>query len=352
MRSVSIPISTHCCNTIIKCILLVFLATSASAQDTTKTKIDLASAQASLSAVNEQLSDLFEEKDKLESLVSTLQSELLKARISSGDHTIKGLSVRTLAAASLYPSPSASTGAISFGDQDAMLVEFSGAKARLMGPNGENGWLMVSMFDFKEDPEAFIDESILAGQLSSVGQTILKSRVSVYKMRTAELQRQGLSPEEATARENQSILERATQARALDKLRAQGIPIIIERFRHPVNSAGGVEPVITLSNISDKEIKYIHVSGKVFNPVGDPARNEHGDRTNELKIRLVGPVPPRKPNVTYSYEDDPPFYNGISSCIELRRVVVEYMDGTSFIMMNDLKEARRSESDYKIQNEC
>jgi len=84
---------------------------------------------------------------------------------------------------------------------------------------------------------------------------------------------------------------------------------------------------------TEKRIKYITFTLRPFNTVGDAVRGRtKGESTTE--VRGVGPIEPGE-NASYMFKNV--WYNGTIDCIEIRKVEVEYFDGSSFTYVNDLK---------------
>ena len=104
-----------------------------------------------------------------------------------------------------------------------------------------------------------------------------------------------------------------------------------------------------MENIGDKTIKYITFEMSAFNGVGDPARGEHSG-VSSLRRKGVGPIVPGEV-AEYNF-DNRLFYNGTTSCLELRRIVVEHMDGSTFTYVNDLKHIRLEGYNIPLRGEC
>lgn len=153
----------------------------------------------------------------------------------------------------------------------------------------------------------------------------------------------------AKAQAEQEALE--GKQRRFDLLRSRGVPISISEYGWGINSAGGVGSRFGAENISSKEIKYVVLSLSLYNPVGDPARIETGGVGSSFAYRLIGPLKPGE-RVSWDGDDDPPVYAPTTSCIELRRVVVEFFDGTTWIGVNDLAEAAEPESGVRLAGQC
>lgn len=110
----------------------------------------------------------------------------------------------------------------------------------------------------------------------------------------------------------------------LERAKSEGIPILITRV-HPLspNSAGGVNVEANLFNASNKRIKYVVLTLKPYNQVGDIAPSTIGGKIN-ARIRKTGPIEPG------SYSGGTwgnLWYNHSISCVELTDIRIEYMDG-------------------------
>ena len=136
--------------------------------------------------------------------------------------------------------------------------------------------------------------------------------------------------------------ERRAKRRRLEALRRKGYSIMLHGMDLDVNSADGATPRISFSNIStDKTVKYIWFTFRPFNPVGDPVTGRlRGMSTRKMKG--VGPIPPGE---RASFEFDNAWYSATASCVEVHRIRVEHMDGSSFTYVNDLKDIASDESD-------
>lgn len=101
-------------------------------------------------------------------------------------------------------------------------------------------------------------------------------------------------------------------------------PYFIRALRFTVNTAGGVEPRVTIVNPNKATaIKYVDIDVALFNGVGDEIRATDG---RAFSIRHIGPV---------RYEDDPQpvvwrslVYNPSVRCMTIKTLSVEFMNGT------------------------
>ena len=113
---------------------------------------------------------------------------------------------------------------------------------------------------------------------------------------------------------------------------SQGAPLLIYRAepRAP-NSAGGVDVRLGIANLSSKTIKYLRATVVPYNAVGDRV-------TGEIRRRSSARIYSTGPYIGYNGTSGPElhplfwdtiWYNHSIRCIEITRVSIEYMDGTT-----------------------
>ena len=75
-----------------------------------------------------------------------------------------------------------------------------------------------------------------------------------------------------------------------------------------------------------------------------------GEISNKSTFTLkdTGPIEPGKFFESFWH----PFYNTTTTCIEIRKVIVEYFDGTKFVYVNDLKKILDIDSNINLKNGC
>ena len=96
-------------------------------------------------------------------------------------------------------------------------------------------------------------------------------------------------------------------------------------FGFEKNIVNGIEPWFTFKNNTNKTIKYITATVYAYNRVGDPARCEiHG--VNYSNLRFVGPI---KKHKSRYYEKDAILYNGTTKKIIMKKITVQFMDGST-----------------------
>lgn len=135
-------------------------------------------------------------------------------------------------------------------------------------------------------------------------------------------------------------LERINVYRATENLmHAPSVLLNISAWR--LNSVGGIEMDVNVTNCTAKTIKYVDFSCYFTNPVGDICYNSIGGG-KFMKKSLVGPIGPRPStddtsesaidkmnDCEASYKlDDPNFYNKTAETIHITLVKVTYMDGS------------------------
>ena len=100
--------------------------------------------------------------------------------------------------------------------------------------------------------------------------------------------------------------------------------LTIEQIDWEINSAEGVEPSITCTNHTQKQIAYIYFTVKFYDRMGTPAycsiRHEH---TRRLKV--TGPIDAGEKDTYYW---DPIIYNGSTAAIKPLKIEIEFTDGT------------------------
>ena len=105
--------------------------------------------------------------------------------------------------------------------------------------------------------------------------------------------------------------------------------LTIEQFELDVNSAGGVEPSITFTNRTDKQIAYIYFTVKFYDRMGSPAYCSIW-KTHTKRLQLTGPINPGEQD-TRSWE--PAIYNSSTAVIRPLTIEIEFTDGTKQTMV-------------------
>lgn len=141
--------------------------------------------------------------------------------------------------------------------------------------------------------------------------------------------------------------ERRRQQR-LEALRDQGVLMTLDAQGFDKNSADGIASSFRISNISeDKTVKYARLTLRLFNPVGDATPGEHSPATQT--VRAVGPIEPGDEGY-YDFENT--WYSSTGSCVELRSVLVQYVDGSSSEYADNLDLVRKEGSGVNLAGDC
>ncbi len=128
----------------------------------------------------------------------------------------------------------------------------------------------------------------------------------------------------------------------------KGIPVYISNVLLGTNSVGGVDVSLNLTNISSKDIDYVSATFVGFNSVGDVVPGRIRGETSHL-VRMVGPLAPGEDG---AYSFDAAWYGGTTTCLELRRVAVEYRDDSTYTMVNDLEDLKSQGAGIAITGDC
>lgn len=144
--------------------------------------------------------------------------------------------------------------------------------------------------------------------------------------------------------------EKARERRKyLQGLREKGYTIVLSRQTFRKNSADGISIGLGLVNISrSKTIKYVKVTWKLFNSVGDPIPGKNAGSATK-QTRLVGPLEPEESGYT---EFENVWYSPVATCAEIRKIEVEHIDGSSFIYINDLKDVAGEAETVRLKGDC
>lgn len=92
-----------------------------------------------------------------------------------------------------------------------------------------------------------------------------------------------------------------------------------------MNSAGGLEPWIRISNNSAKKIKYVYLTVSFYNRVGDRVTNDIGGY-KKAELEITGPI---KPWHWEAFEWNPVFYSNTASKMKIEKITVKYFGGTT-----------------------
>lgn len=130
--------------------------------------------------------------------------------------------------------------------------------------------------------------------------------------------------------------------------KAAGVPLVIAYAdTEGPNSAGGVDVRINALNVSSKTIKYLRYTVVPYNAVGDRVSGTIR-RRSAARIFDTGPIAPDASSPPGVWDNV--WYNSSIRCLEITRVRIEYMDGTSrtFTSRGSISNLMRSD----IVNSC
>lgn len=106
--------------------------------------------------------------------------------------------------------------------------------------------------------------------------------------------------------------------------------LTIDKLNWDINSARGVEPSITYTNHTDKQIAYINFTVKFYDRMGRAAycsiKNQHS-----IILTVTGPIQAGEKDTSYW---GPAIYNGATAVIKPLRVEIEFTDGTKLTIIS------------------
>lgn len=147
--------------------------------------------------------------------------------------------------------------------------------------------------------------------------------------------------------EQQRKAERRREKR-IESLRDQGVLINLNTQDFDKNSADGITSSFRISNISeDKTVKYVRLTIRLFNPVGEATPGERSPATQT--VRAVGPIESGDDGY-YGFENT--WYSSTGSCVELRKMSVQYIDGTSSEYVDILDLVTKEGSGVNLAGDC
>jgi len=107
----------------------------------------------------------------------------------------------------------------------------------------------------------------------------------------------------------------------------EGVTYYVEAFGiYTVNSAGGVEPAVTLRNADSKSpIKYARIAMQLYDRVGKVQHSAIGDSSATQWLRFTGPLSAEDKPAEIRWE--PAWYNHSGWCIVITALQLEFLDG-------------------------
>ena len=101
------------------------------------------------------------------------------------------------------------------------------------------------------------------------------------------------------------------------------------------NSIGYAAPRFKFVNTNSKTIKYITFYVQYENAVGDLVR-DYMDGSTTFSYRGIGPIEQFESG-SYNWEDDCPYFIKNAATAKVTKVVIEYMDGSKYTLIKELK---------------
>ena len=99
-----------------------------------------------------------------------------------------------------------------------------------------------------------------------------------------------------------------------------------------IDSAGGVEVSMQVTNVLGKPIKYINLTVNAFNAVADNVSYDALGRRRPARLSLTGPIAPGESDV-YSWERI--WYSSTAKCVSIESVEVIYMNNTKQLLRSN-----------------
>lgn len=97
---------------------------------------------------------------------------------------------------------------------------------------------------------------------------------------------------------------------------------------------GYAYPYFSFVNLNKKTIKYITFYVQYVNPVGDAIRNF--DNSSIMTYRGIGPIEFNETG-SWDWEDGSRYFIKNADRADLKKIVIEYMDGTKYTLVKELK---------------
>jgi hypothetical protein len=137
---------------------------------------------------------------------------------------------------------------------------------------------------------------------------------------------------------------------AMDELAERGVPVLL-KFSFELNSEGGVEPKVRVFNISEERIRSVDIDFHGVDAQGNPVHCTRSGRS-QYAVKMNGPFDPDA-ECYFAFVNDPAFFNESTACLEIDSVTVEFMDGESVVMEEDLSEIQNLlKSPFMRRGEC
>ena len=165
------------------------------------------------------------------------------------------------------------------------------------------------------------------GVLISAGFAVAWLTVGAQERGALEARKQKLEAELHRTSEQLEAIDQKPPSR-LEATRAANDGYYIEAYGvYDVNSAGGVEPTVTVRNPNVKSpIKYARIALQLFDHVGKVQRSSIGREAPTQWVSITGPL--RSDDDPHKGIWEPVWYNHSGWCITIVAVQIEFLDGT------------------------
>jgi len=190
------------------------------------------------------------------------------------------------------------------------------------------------------------------------GLAVLKRKRSYFRVEADSVQGWISSAWVTTDREEilREIREKREQERKekerreyFQDLQRQGYTIALLEQTYAQNTADGISVGLRFRNVSDsKTVKYASVKWRLFNSVGDPTTGQINGTSVE-RARFVGPLEPGRDSYV---EWENLFYSTVGTCLEVRKITVEHVDGSTFTYVDDLNDIVKYGDGVKLRGGC
>lgn len=101
--------------------------------------------------------------------------------------------------------------------------------------------------------------------------------------------------------------------------------LTIDQINIDINTVGGVEPDITYTNHTDKQIAYIYFTIKYYDRMGYAAYCKYDDSPIQ-RLKVTGPIDAGKTDTSYW---DPVMYNSATAVSQPQKIEIVFVDGTT-----------------------
>jgi hypothetical protein len=299
-------------------IVLLSFASGASAQDTTAVSQEILRLRPMLHAVTAAVDSLTIVQGRLATRLDSLDTILSASRLAGKQF------VGTILHRVSYR-----------GGDDSRLIK--GEQVELLGwvpgdrpllefrhPDGRTGFVQAINVEWDEEDL----ESLKALGAKGVREREEQARIGRLREVAAA----------ASLTERRNARQEARRQEELDRIAAlkdRNIPVYLKDVWFDIDSAGGVGPAYSVVSISAKEIAYVSLTVEAHNAVGDAVQGRvDGQMTHVLSG--VGPIPGFG-HARFDWSDHPAFYARTTACLEIHKIEIEFLDGTGYTAVDDLK---------------